>query len=103
MGDVESVFLQLVVPREDRSLLGFLWWEYHGINGLAKDFEICVYVFEGTSSPGCWNYAQKQTAYDNKSIYQTDAMDTLNRNSYVDELLKSAKDVNTAFRLFAQC
>ena len=24
MGDVESVFLQLVVPREDRSLLGFL-------------------------------------------------------------------------------
>ena len=30
-------------------------------------------------------------------------MDTLNRNSYVDELLKSAKDVNTAFRLFAQC
>ena len=88
-----------MVPREDRSLFRFLWWEDHDISGTAKDFEMCVHVFGGTSSPSCCNYALKQTTYDNKSRYQTDVMDTLNRNFYMDDLLKSVKDVKTAIRL----
>ena len=88
-----------MVSRENRSLLRFLWWEDHNISGSAKDFEMFVHVFEGTSSPSCCNYALKRTAYDNKPRYQTDIMDTLNRNFYVDDLLKSVKDVKTAIRL----
>ena len=42
MGDIESWFHQVMVPREDRSFLRFLWWEEHDINGSAKDFEMCV-------------------------------------------------------------
>ena len=76
MSDIESMFHQVMLPREDRSLLRFLWWEDHDINGSAKDFEICVYVFGGTSSPSCCNYALKPAAYENKSIYQTDVTDT---------------------------
>ena len=81
MGDIESMFHQVMVPRED-----------HDISGTAKDFEMCVHVFGGTSSPSCCNYALKRTAYDNKSKYQTDVMDTLNRYFYVDDLIKSVKD-----------
>ena len=55
MGDIESTFQQVMVPREDRSLLRFLWWEDHDINGSAKDFEMHVHVFGGTSSPICCN------------------------------------------------
>ena len=88
-----------MVPKEDRSLLRFLWWEDHDINGSAKDFEMCVHVFGGTSSPSCCNYALKRAAYGNRSRYQTDVMDTLNRNFYVDDLVKSVKDVKTAIRL----
>ena len=76
MGDIESTFQQVMVPREDRSLLRFLWWEDHDINGSAKDFEMHVHVFVGTSSPICCNNALKSTAYENKSRYLTDVMDT---------------------------
>ena len=58
------------------------------------------------SLSSCYNYALKQTTYDNESRYQTDVMDTLNRNFYVDDLLKSVKDVKTASRLlhvFSMC
>ena len=99
MGDIESLFNQVMVPKEDRSLLRFLWWEDHDISGSAKDFEMCVHIFGGTSSPSCCNYVLKQTAYDNRSRYQTDVIDTLNRNFYVDDLLKSVKDVKAAIRL----
>ena len=57
MGDTESMFHQVMVPRDDRSLLRLLWWEDHNINGSAKDFEMGVHVFGGTSSPSCCNYA----------------------------------------------
>ena len=60
---------------------------------------MCVHVFGGTSSPSCCNYALKRTAYDNRSRYQTDVMDTLDRKFYVDDLLKSVKDVKTTIRL----
>ena len=98
MGDIESMFHQIMVPREDGSLLRFLWWEDHDINGSAKSFQMCVHVFGGTSSPSCCNCALKRTAYDSKSRYQTDIMDTLNRRFYVDDLLKSVKDLKTAIR-----
>ena len=79
MGDIESMVHQEIVPREDKSLCRFLWWEDRDINGSAKDFEMFVHVFGGTSFPSCCNYALKRTAYCNKSRYQTDVMDTLNR------------------------
>ena len=58
-----------------------------------------VHVFGGTSSPSCCNYALKKTALDNESSYHPDVALTLKRNFYVDDLLKSVKDVSTAVKL----
>ena len=53
----------------------------------------------GTSSASCSNYAFKRTAVDNESIFGKDASKVLQKNFYVDGLLKSSKDVKSAKEL----
>ena len=64
---------------------------------------MCAYVFGGTSSASCSNYALRRTAIDNKEICGTDAATTLLRNIYVDDLLKSMKDVKSAKTACTKC
>ena len=99
IGDIESMFHQVLVPEKDRSLSRFLWWKNHDTSSKIFDFEINVHLFEGTSSPSCCNYALKKTALDNESNYHPDVALTLIRNFYVDDLLKFVKDVSTAVKL----
>ena len=49
------------------------------------------------SSSSCCNYAL--TVLDKKSNYHPDPALTLKRNFYMDDLLKSVKDVSTAVKL----
>ena len=44
------------------------------------DYEMCVHVFGGTSSPGCSNYALQRTALDNGSSYSKEATNNLLRS-----------------------
>ena len=99
MGDIESMFHQVLVPEYDRSLSRFLWWANHDIRGTVEDFEMKNHVFGATSSPSCCNYAMKSIAVDNGKKYHPDVAATLQQNFYVDDLLKSVKDVKTAIRL----
>ena len=89
MADIEAMFNQVKVAGKHRSFLRFLWWEdsdtYKGI----VDHKMCVHVFGTVSSPSCSNYALKKTASDNQEEYGNDAAETLRKNFYVDDLLKS--------------
>ena len=99
IGDIESMFHQVLVPEKDRSLIRFLWWENHDTSSKILDFEMNVHVFGGTSSPSCCNYALKKTALDDESSYHPDLALTLKRNFCVDDLLKFVEDVSTAVKL----
>ena len=99
MADTEKMFYQVQVPVEQRKFLRFLWWEDNNINTEPSEFEMCVHVFRGVSSPGCSNYALKRASIDNEEKYGADAARTLQRNFYVDDLLKSMPDVSSTINL----
>ena len=94
MSDTEAMFHQILTI-----LLRFLWWENHNISKAATDYEMGFHVFGATSSPSCCNYALKRMEVDSKERYPSDVAQTLQRNFYVDDLLKSVSDVATAIRL----
>ena len=66
MADVESMYYQMQVSENQKTYLKFLCWENHYLESHSQEFIICAYVFSGTSSRGCSNYALCGTAVDNK-------------------------------------
>ena len=93
------MFYQVQVSEEHRSLLRFLWWKDRDLNNPPIDCEMGRHVLGGVSSPSCSNYALKKTADDNKLKYGLEAADTLNKNFYVDDMLKSVASVTEAITL----
>ena len=93
------MYLQVLVPDDQQTFLKFLWWSTDDINYEPQDLMMCAHVFGGTSSASWSNYTLRRTAIDNKEIYGTDAATTLLRSFYVDYLLKSMRDVQSAKQL----
>ena len=60
MADIKAMFQQVRVPENQRSLLTFLWWEHGDPRMEVEEFETCVHLSGGKSSPSCSNYALKR-------------------------------------------
>ncbi|VDI69018.1 Hypothetical predicted protein [Mytilus galloprovincialis] len=58
-----------------------------------------VYLFGATSSPSCAAYALKKTAIDNGALFESEEASTVERNFYVDDLLKSVDTEERAVQL----
>lgn len=87
--DIEAMYYQVSIPPDQRSYFRFLWFENNDINGKIKAYQMTRHVFGGTSSPSCANYALRRTANDNKEHFDEFILNTIQRNFYVDDLLKS--------------
>ena len=98
IADLEAMYHQLLVPDDQQAFWKFLWCSTDNINDEAQDF-MCAHVLGGTSLASCSNYVLRRTALDNKKVYGTDTSTRLLRNVYVDDLLKSMKDVQVAKQL----
>ena len=99
MGDNEVMFYKVKIPKCQRSMLQFLWWEGNNFNNQPTDQQMCVHVFGGASSTSCCNCAVKRTATDNEVQFGPEAAKTLMRNFYADDLLKSTPDAQSAISL----
>ena len=101
MADVESMFHQVRVPIEQCNFLRFLWWNDGNLNTEIEEYQMLVHPFGATSSPSCCNYALRRSAKDSEKLYGSNATETVLRNFYVDDCLKSVDDEATAIQLIA--
>ena len=97
--DIESMFFQVGVPKEHQDFLRFLWWENHNLKGEPVDHQMSVHVFGGTFSPSCCNHALKRTSIENEIEFGEEAVKSLRRNFYVDDMPKSEKNEDMAIKL----
>ena len=97
--DVEAMFYQVQVIEDDTNALRFLWWTSDDLEKAPEEFKMCVHIFGAKSSPCCANKALRMTAQDNEGSYDQDVVQTVQRNFYVDDVLKSAPTKECAINL----
>ena len=102
MADVEQMFHQVRVTPDDCHALRFLRWEDGDLSKNPVDHQMLVHLFGASSSPCCASLALKKTAKDFGSDFDAQTVDTVNRNFYVDDCLKSVATVPEASRLANQ-
>ncbi|KAL9984440.1 hypothetical protein ACROYT_G006731 [Oculina patagonica] len=102
VADVEGMFHQVRVAPEDCHALRFLWWPNNDLSEDPVDYQVLVHLFGATSSPSCASVSLKKTAADNQVEFDAETVDTVNRNFYVDDCLKSVPSTDKAVRLSGQ-
>ena len=103
MGDIEAMFHQVKVPKDQCSFLKFLWRDDSNSHKEIIDYKMTAHVFGGTSSSSsCSSFALRTTAKDNEQQYDKEITQTLVRSFYVDDLFKSFPTVNQAVNTIKQ-
>ena len=102
MADIEKMFYQVRVPTENSKYLRFLWWPGGDMEKEPEEFQMLVHLFGGVASPSCANYALQKTADENAEHFDQETIQTVKRNFYVDDCLKSVEDDQQARRLVNQ-
>ena len=97
--DIEGMFHQVRVNKEDHDLLRFLWWENGDTTKEPKEYCMTVHLFGAMSSPGCANFALKKTARDNEDSFGKETADFLQNDFYVDNGLKFVCTTEQAIKL----
>ena len=96
---IESMFLQVAVPKEECIVLRFLWRDKPDDN--IEIFEYNRHVFGAKSSPTCANYGFQQCGRENKSKFPVAAA-TIDRNFYMGDLVKSVDTTQEAIECYQQ-
>lgn len=92
------MFHQVRVPEKDRDSLRFLWFSSN-LEDAPETYCMNVHIFGAKDSPSIANFALKKTARDNASDFSQGAVKAVQRNFYVDDLLKSLPNELIAIRL----
>ena len=102
MADIQAMFHQVRVTRDDQDTLRFLWWPEGNLSEFPMSYKMTVHLFGGTWSPSCCTYALRRIAKDNAGSYSPAAVETITQNFYVDDCLKSMPTVSEAISLVSE-
>ncbi|XP_074632440.1 uncharacterized protein LOC141890779 [Acropora palmata] len=100
--DIEAMFHQVYVDPQDRDALRFLWWPDGDLQKEPEEYRIMKHLFGATSSPSCVNFCSQKTASTYQEEFEPDTIQTVMRNMYVDDLLKSVSSPEAAIKLSTQ-
>ena len=87
--DKEGMLRLVHVTETDCDSLRFLPWPNGDMNKPLKKICMQVHLFGTTSSPSCTSYALKRTAINHCDLYEQEVVNTVQRNFYLDDCLKS--------------
>lgn len=96
MADIKAMFHQVKVAEEHRDYLRFLWWPQGKLEEDLVEHRMTVHLFGAVSSPSVACLALRKTAEDNHVNFPKEVIETINRNFYMDDLLKSLPSVENA-------
>ena len=99
MADIEKMFFQVKVKKEDQNFFRFLWWSNGDLTQEPQEHCMTVPLFGAGSSPGCSNFALKRTAEDGEREFGARAAEALKKNFYVDDAVKSVPTEKDAIEL----
>lgn len=96
MSDIKSMFYQVRVADEHKDFLRFLWWPGGDLEKEIAEYRMNVHLFGAVSSPSCSCYALRRTAEDHAQEFSSEVVQTINKNFYVDDCLKSLPSIKKA-------
>ena len=102
VNDIKSMFHQVRVDPKDHAFLKFLWWPQGNTTIEPEAFYMKVHQFGATSSSSYANFSLLQTAEDNSKFYDQSIVETVPKNFYMDDCLKSVSSKKEALHLYHQ-
>ena len=94
--DIKSMFLQVLVEPKDCDSLRFLWWPNGDLLVEPEDYPNACASFWGYVIPSCCGFTLRKAALDNRLRVCKEAVDSILRNFYVDDFLKSFDSISEA-------
>ena len=76
-----------------------LLWRYGDPGKEPIEYQMKAHLFGSTSSPSCANFALRKTATDFEGHFSEEVINTVLRNVYVDDWLKSVRTTGEAISL----
>ncbi|XP_022780505.1 uncharacterized protein LOC111321804 [Stylophora pistillata] len=102
VADIEAMFHQVLVDPKDHDSLRFLWWPNGDLRKEMKEYRMVKHLFGATSSPCVANFCLRKTAQSYQEEFEKEVVETVNRNMYVEVMMKSTSTTGKAISLASQ-
>ena len=103
MADVENMFFQVKVKKEDQNFFCFLCWPGEDLTPEPQEYRVTLHLFRAGLSPRCFNLALERTAEDGEKEFEARAAETLKTNFHFGDALKSVATEKRCHGTRASC